>query len=81
MGPVQPPQWKGRVPQYSRGQLQELQAQFDALESLGVFQKPEDIDVDVEYVNPLFLIKKPNGGFVVLQHSPMWAVIANPNHR
>lgn len=24
MGPVQPPQRKGRVPQYSRGQLQEL---------------------------------------------------------
>ncbi|KAL0153092.1 hypothetical protein M9458_051586, partial [Cirrhinus mrigala] len=63
MGPVQPPQRKGRVPQYSRGQLQELQAQFDALESLGVFRKPEDIDVDVEYVNPSFLVKKSNGGF------------------
>ncbi|KAL1265734.1 hypothetical protein QQF64_003761 [Cirrhinus molitorella] len=63
MGPVQPPQQKGRVPQYSRGQLQELQAQFDMLESLGVFRKPEDIDVDVEYVNPSFLVKKSNGGF------------------
>ncbi len=63
MGPVQPPQRKGRVPQYSRGQLEDLQAQFDALESLGVFRKPEDIDVDVEYVNPSFLVKKPNGGF------------------
>ncbi|RXN12438.1 Retrovirus-related Pol poly from transposon opus [Labeo rohita] len=47
----------------ARGQLQELQAQFDALESLGVFRKPEDIDVDVEYVNPSFLVKKSNGGF------------------
>ncbi|KAJ8391294.1 hypothetical protein AAFF_G00090810 [Aldrovandia affinis] len=34
MGPVQPPQRKGRVPQYSKGQLQELQAQFDMLECL-----------------------------------------------
>ncbi|KAL2088290.1 hypothetical protein ACEWY4_015189 [Coilia grayii] len=63
MGPVQPPQRKGRVPQYSRGQLQELQAQFDALEEMGVFKKPEDIDVSVEYVNPSFLVKKPGGGF------------------
>ncbi|KAL2096322.1 hypothetical protein ACEWY4_008470 [Coilia grayii] len=63
MGPVQPPQCKGRVPQYSRGQLQELQAQFDALEEMGVFKKPEDIDVSVEYVNPSFLVKKPGGGF------------------
>lgn len=63
MGPVQPPQRKGRVPQYSRGQLQELQAQFDVLEQMGVFQKPEDVGVAVEYVNPSFLIKKPNGGF------------------
>ncbi len=66
MGPVLPPQRKGRVPQYSRGQLQELQAQFDALESLGVFRKPEDIDVDVEYVSPLFLVKKSNGEFRLL---------------
>ena len=63
MGPVQPPQRKGRVPQYSRGQLQELQAQFDALEEMGVFRKPEDVDAAVEYVNPSFLIKKPSGGF------------------
>ncbi|KAJ8371465.1 hypothetical protein AAFF_G00310370 [Aldrovandia affinis] len=63
MGPVQPPQRKGRVPQYSRGQLQELQAQFDMLEGMSVFKKPEDVDVSVEYVNPSFLIKKPGGGF------------------
>ena len=63
MGPVLPPQRKGRVPQYSRGQLQDLQAQFDALESIGVFKRPEDINTTVEYVNPSFLIKKPDGGF------------------
>lgn len=37
-GPVQPPQRKGRVPQYSRGQLQELQVQFDVLEDMGGLQ-------------------------------------------
>lgn len=63
MGPVQPPQRKGRVPQYSRGQLQELQTQFDVLEEMGVFRKPEDVDIDVEYVNPSFLVKKSDGGF------------------
>ena len=32
MGPVQPPQRKGCVPQYSRNNLVELQAKFDELE-------------------------------------------------
>lgn len=63
MGPVQPPQRKGRVPQYSRNQLQELQAMFDELEDKGVFCRPEDVNVSVEYVNPSFLVKKQSGGF------------------
>ena len=63
MGPVQPPQRKGRVPQYSRQQLTELQNKFDELEDIGVFKRPEDIGVCVEYVNPSFLVKKSNGGF------------------
>ncbi|CAG2247139.1 unnamed protein product [Mytilus edulis] len=54
MGPVQPPQRKGRVPQYSRNQLVELQQKFDELEAIGVFKRPEDIGVSVEYVNPSF---------------------------
>ena len=62
MGPVQPPQRKGRLPQYSRNQLTELQEKFDELERDQVFQKPEDIGVTVEYLNPSFLIKKPSGG-------------------
>ena len=62
MGPVQPPQRKGRVPQYSRDKLKELQEQFDTLEALGVFKRPADIGICVEYLNPSFLIKKPNGG-------------------
>ena len=63
MGPVQPPQRKGRVPQYSRDKLVELQQQFDELEQCQVFQRPEDIGVTVEYLNPSFLVKKPSGGF------------------
>ena len=63
IGPVQPPQRKGRVPQYSRDKLIQLQDEFDHLESLGVFAKPEDIGVVAEYVNPSFLVKKPSGGF------------------
>ena len=53
MGPVQLPQGKGRVPQYSRHKLVELLEKFDELEQWGVF----------EYLNPSFLIKKPSGGF------------------
>ena len=37
MGPVQPPQRKGRIPQYSRDKLVELQQKFDDLEKLRVF--------------------------------------------
>ena len=62
MGPTQPPQRKGRLPQYNRDCLEELQAKFDQLESMGVFKRPEDIGVCAEYVNPSFLVKKSNGG-------------------
>ena len=62
MGPVEPPQRKGRLPQYARDKLVELQEKFDHLEQLGVFQRPEDVGITVEYLNPSFLVKKPNGG-------------------
>ena len=62
MGPVEPPQRKGRLPQYARDKLIELQEKFDHLEQLGVFRRPEDVDITVEYLNPSFLVKKPNGG-------------------
>ena len=62
MGPVQPPQRKGRLPQYNHNKLVELQKKFDELESQGVFQRPEDIGITVEYLNPSFLVTKPNGG-------------------
>ena len=62
MGPVEPPQRKGRLPLYGRDRLEELQQKFDELESLGVFKRPEDVGITVEYLNPSFLVKKPNGG-------------------
>lgn len=59
-----PPQRNGRLFQYSRGQLELLfQAQFNELESMGVFQKPEDVGVTVEYLNPSFIVKEGSGGF------------------
>ena len=54
MGPVEPPQRKGRVPQYSRDQLDLLQSKFDELEAQGVFRCP-NLKVVVEYLNPSFL--------------------------
>ena len=63
MGPVQPPQRKGRVPQYAKDKLVELQQKFDELESQGVFSRPEDVGVTAEYLNPSFLVKKPQGGY------------------
>ena len=63
IGPVQPPQRKGRIPQYSSNQLVELQAMFDELEQAKVFRRPEDLGITVEYVNPTFLVKKPSGGY------------------
>ena len=62
MGPVQPPKRKGRVPQYSRNNLVQLQARFDELEQPQVFRRPEDLGITVEYLNPSFLVKKPPGG-------------------
>ena len=62
MGPTLPPQRKGRLPQYNRDKLVELQTKFDELEELGVFRKPEDIDINVEYLNPSFLVRKSRGG-------------------
>ena len=62
MGPTLPPQRKGRVPQYNRNTLVELQDKCDNLETYGVLAKPEEVGVTVEYLNPSFLIRKPNGG-------------------
>ena len=46
-----------------RDQLDLLQNKFDELEAQGIFHRPEDLKVVVEYLNPSFLVKKRNGGF------------------
>ncbi|CAG2254385.1 unnamed protein product [Mytilus edulis] len=51
------------MPQYSKNNLVELQNKFDELECKGVFRKPEDVGISVEYINPSFLVKKASGGF------------------
>ena len=61
MGPVQPPQRKGRLPQYPHNKLVELQQKFDDLEAQGIFHRPEDIGITIEYLNPSFLVTKPTG--------------------
>ena len=62
MGPDLPPQKKGCLPPYNRGKLDILHAKFDVLEAGGVFAKPEDVGVPVEYSNLPFFVKKRNGG-------------------
>ena len=62
MGPSLPPQRKGRVPQYSRDKLVELQDKFDELKEQGVFVRPDEVGVVAEYLNPSFLVNEPAGG-------------------
>ena len=62
MGKSLPPQHEGRLPSYNKEKLVELQQKFDELEAHGVFAKPEDVNVTVEYLNLSFLVAKPSGG-------------------
>ena len=63
MGSYKPPQQKGRIPLYSKHNLDELQKKFDDLEMKGVFVKPQNLGIKVEYVSPSFLVKKQSGDF------------------
>ena len=58
MGPVPPPQHKGKVPFYGRNNLVALQEKFDELVRKGVLKRPQDIGVTVENLNTSFLVKK-----------------------
>ena len=51
IGPTLPPQRKVHLPQYNKEILQLLQSKNDQLEAEGVFNKPEDLDIIVEYLN------------------------------
>ena len=66
MGHVEPPERKGRLPQYARNRLAELQDKFEKLENLGVLKYPQDVPVSVEYVNASSLITKSSGGFFLV---------------
>ena len=59
MGPILPPQRKGRVPQYNKSKLVELQLKCDELEKQGVLATPEQVNTSVEYLkcteNPIQL--------------------------
>ena len=60
MGPTLPPQRKGKMPNYNRGQREEMQRVCDELEGT-VLLKPEEVGITCEYLNPSFLIKKKSG--------------------
>ena len=66
MSPVQPHQRKGRIPQYARDKLLELEQKFYDLENQGVFARPESLGLTAEYLNPSFLVKMSSGGFRVV---------------
>ena len=72
---VELPQRKGRLPYYARNQLLELQHKFEKLEALklGVFERPEDANISVQYFNPSFLVKNPIVVIVSSPPSPMLA--------
>jgi hypothetical protein len=82
MGPVQPPQRKGRLPQYTRNQLELLQSTFYELEAMGVFKCQEDVGVQVVYLNLSFPVKKKKDKaiFALLQRFRRSHAIRNPNH-
>ena len=61
MGPTLPPQRKGKMPLYNRKLQEEYQLVCDKLEGT-VLLKPEDVGITCEYLNPSFLVAKPNGG-------------------
>lgn len=63
MGPVLPPTTKGSLSQYSREKIQILHEKCDKLEKLKVSRRPEDLNINVVYINQSFLEKNPNGGY------------------
>ena len=70
MGPVKPPQRKGHLPQYECDKLNNLQQMLDSLERLGVFKKPEEVGVTVEYLNPSFVVKNAPGDYCLVTAFP-----------
>lgn len=63
MGPVLASQRKRILSQYFKDKIQILHEKCDGLEELKVLRRPEDVNINVEYVHPSFLLKKPNVGY------------------
>jgi len=61
VGTTKPPPKKLHAPNYCKNNLDELQDKFDELERQGVFVRPEDVGVTVEFVSPSFLVNKTSG--------------------
>ena len=64
--PVEAPTQKGKLPFFNSRNLQQLQEEADKLEKLEVLEKPEDVDVNVKFVSPSFVVKKPGCGFILM---------------
>ena len=64
--PVEAPTQKGKLPFFNSRNLQQLQEEADKLEKLEVLAKPEDMGVNVKFVSPSFVVKKPGCGFRLL---------------
>ena len=63
IGSTQPTPRRGRLPLYSKGNMEELQLKIDELVQKGIFARPQDLGVKLEYISPSFLVKKPSGGY------------------
>ena len=78
MGESLPPQGKARIPMYNKDNLVLLQQTIDDLHAKGVFGRPEDLGVSVEYVHPSFLLKKSSGGYRLVTSFGQVADFAKP---
>ena len=78
LGEKLPPQRKGRIPIYNRGDMEKLQEKFDELLDAGVLARAEDVGVPVEYVHPSFLVKKSSGGYRLVTSFGEMAEYARP---
>ena len=43
--------------------MDELQLKIDELVQKGIFARPQDLGIQLEYISPSFLVKKPSGGY------------------
>ena len=72
------PQHKGRVPDYSGENKEELQRMMDYLKDQGVLSRAEDVQQPIEYVHPSFLVKKRSGGYRLVTSFGQMAEFARP---